>query len=107
MGIKSKIAIIFTVFGLASIVYPELDNYLLPPLTDTPARDICIEYKLNHITGDDMCVEIITSLQQEVREKGIQGIRNVPATLTCQNIDYAGNDKCIDSVNRIVAILPF
>jgi hypothetical protein len=108
--VKFTVSAIIAAVGIISVLSPQFNdliNNLLNPWLNMPADDACIKYQLNRVSGEQMCTEIIGTIQKEVQQNGIHGLKNIPATLTCENINHAGDEKCIQYVKKVMALLPF
>ena len=102
MKIRYIITVTLAVVGLASIIFP----WIIKSWASIPAADICSKFDVTKLGERDMCIPIVTEIQKEVQANGVQGMRNVPTNLICQNINHDGDPECIKSVGNIMALLP-
>ncbi|MGB7634124.1 MAG: hypothetical protein WBL68_10390 [Nitrososphaeraceae archaeon] len=108
MKIRYTISAILTMLGIVAILSPTINDWLIqsPPVSAAP-EDLCEQYRLNLIAGENTCIRIVDSIQEEIKEKGIEGLREIPPAAICQGIDYDNEPKCFELVTRLLSILPF
>jgi hypothetical protein len=103
--IRYLISVILTAFSILAVISPFINDWLVESyVISEPPENLC--HRLNLIVGENTCIKIINSVQKEIKENGVEGLREIPPATICQSINYDNDPRCYQSVRNVLAILP-